>query len=496
MIDLTVTAPAGDRSHDRRTLALVVLCAGMLMIILDQTITNVALPSIRRDLGFSPSGLAWVVNAYLVTFGGLLLLAGRLGDLVGRTRVFAAGLSLFTAASLACGLSTSSGMLVAARFVQGAGGAVTSAVILGMIVSLFPEPGEQGRAIGVYSFVAAGGAAVGLLAGGVLTQALSWHWIFFVNVPIGLATLVASRVVLFPERGPGLRAGADVAGGVLVTAGLMLTVTAIVGAAEHGWASGRTLGLGAVSLLLLAGFVARQARAAHPLLPLRLFRSRAVTGANVVQMFMVAGMFGFLFVGTLYMQEVLRYDEIETGLAIVPVALGIGALSLGPSPRLVARFGARAVLLPGLALIVAGLALLARAPADAVYAVDLLPVTLLLGVGAGLVLPALMTLAMSGATPADSGLASGLVNTTQQVGGALGLAVLATLSSSRSDALAAEGEGRVDALLGGYHLAFGAAAASVVVAIALAVAVLRPVGAAAPTGAAEEPDLTSEAAAA
>jgi MFS family permease len=245
----------------------------------------------------------------------------------------------------------------------------------------------------------------------VLTQALSWHWIFFVNVPIGFATLVAARIVLVPERGPGLQAGADVAGGVLVTAGLMLTVTAIVGAAEHGWASGRTLGLGAVSLLLLAGFVARQARAAHPLLPLRLFRSRAVTGANVVQMFMVAGMFGFLFIGTLYMQEVLRYDEIETGLAIVPVALGSGALSLGPSPRLVARFGARAVLLPGLALIVAGLALLARAPADAVYAVDLLPVTLLLGVGAGLVLPALMTLAMSGATPADSGLASGLVNT-------------------------------------------------------------------------------------
>jgi MFS family permease len=282
MTDPIVTAPAGDPGHDRRTLALVVLCAGMLMIILDQTITNVALPSIRRDLGFSPSGLAWVVNAYLVAFGGLLLLAGRLGDLVGRTRVFAAGLALFTAASLACGLATSSGMLVAARFVQGAGGALTSSVILGMIVTLFPEPGEQGRAIGVYSFVAAGGAAVGLLAGGVLTHALSWHWIFFVNVPIGLATLVAARVVLAPERGPGLRGGADVTGGVLVTAGLMLTVTTIVGAAEHGWGSGRTLGLGAVSLLLLAGFVARQARAAHPLLPLRLLRSRAVTGANVV----------------------------------------------------------------------------------------------------------------------------------------------------------------------------------------------------------------------
>jgi EmrB/QacA subfamily drug resistance transporter len=496
MTDPIVTAPAGDPGHDRRTLALVVLCAGMLMIILDQTITNVALPSIRRDLGFSPSGLAWVVNAYLVAFGGLLLLAGRLGDLVGRTRVFAAGLALFTAASLACGLATSSGMLVAARFVQGAGGALTSSVILGMIVTLFPEPGEQGRAIGVYSFVAAGGAAVGLLAGGVLTHALSWHWIFFVNVPIGLATLVAARVVLAPERGPGLRGGADVTGGVLVTAGLMLTVTTIVGAAEHGWGSSRTLGLGAVSLLLLAGFVARQARAAHPLLPLRLLRSRAVTGANVVQMFTVAGMFGFLFIGTLYMQEVLGYDEIETGLAIVPVAVAVGALSLGLSPRLIARFGARAVLLPGLALIVGGLALLARAPADAVYAVDLLPVTLLLGVGAGLVLPALMTLAMSGATPADSGLASGLVNTTQQVGGALGLAVLATLSSSRSDALAAGGEGRAEALLGGYHLAFGVAAASVVVAIALAVAVLRPAAATAPAGAAEEPDLGSEPAAA
>ncbi|HET6951273.1 MAG TPA: MFS transporter [Acidimicrobiales bacterium] len=469
---MTVTTPDAP-GRDRRSLALVILCTGMLMIILDQTIINVALPAIRRDLGFSQSGLAWVVNAYLIAFGGLLLLAGRLGDLVGRTRIFVAGLGLFTAASLACGLATSAGMLVAARFVQGAGGALTSAVILGMIVTLFPEPGEQGRAIGVYSFVASGGAAAGLLTGGVLTQALSWHWVFFVNVPIGLVTLVAARRVLAAEQGGGLRAGADVAGGVLVTAGLMLAVYTIVETAGQGWASTHTLGFGAASLALLAGFVVRQARAAHPLLPLRVLRSRNVTGANLVQMFMVAGMLGFLFIGTLYLQEVLGYDEIGTGLAIVPVAVSIGALSLGASPRLNARFGPRTVLVPGLLLIVAGLSLLTHAPAEADYAVDLLPVTLLLGVGAGLGLPALMTLAMSGATPEDSGLASGLVNTTQQVGAALGLAVLASLSSARTGSLGAGGAGPTAALLGGYHLAFGVAAASVAIAVVLALVVLR-----------------------
>ena len=327
-----------DRS---RWLALVVLCAGMLMIILDGTIVNVALPAIQDDLGFAQSDLAWVVNAYLIAFGGLLLLAGRLGDLIGRRRVFLTGLTLFTAASLLCGLADSQAMLIGARFAQGIGGAMTSAVILGMIVTMFPEPREQAKAIGVYSFVASAGASIGLLAGGVLTQALSWHWIFFVNVPIGIATGVLALRLLAPEAGAGLRAGADVLGAVLVTGALMLGVYTIVQAGEHGWGSLQTLGLGAVSLALLGGFVARQATAATPLLPLRLLRSRPVAGANAVQVLMVGGLFGVFFLGVLYLQRVLGYDAIEIGLAFLPVSLGIGILSLGFSARLVMRFGPR-----------------------------------------------------------------------------------------------------------------------------------------------------------
>ncbi|HEX8802629.1 MAG TPA: DHA2 family efflux MFS transporter permease subunit [Acidimicrobiales bacterium] len=476
------SVPASDRS---RTLALVVLCAGMLMNILDQTIVSVALPSIQADLGFSQSGLAWVVNAYLIPFGGLLLLAGRLGDLVGRTRVFLAGLVVFTAASLLCGLATSPGLLVGARFLQGVGGALTSAVILGMIVRLYPEPGGQGRAIGAFSFAAAAGGSIGLIVGGLLTQALSWHWIFFVNVPIGLLVLAAARRLLARDRGLGLAAGADVAGGALVTSGLMLGVYAIVGAADRGWLDATTLAVGGSSLALLAAFAVRQATAARPLLPLRLLRSRDVSGANAVQVLLVAGMFGFQFTSALYLQRVLGYEAAQVGLAILPAAVAIGALSLGASARLGARFGSRAVLLPGLALIVVGLALLARVPVDGRYAADVLPGVLLAGVGFGLGFPALTTLAMSGASADDSGLASGLFNTTQQVGGALGLAVLATLAAARTDSLAAAGGGTAAALTGGYRLAFGVAAGLAATALVLAAVVLRrprpaPAGAIAP----------------
>ncbi len=459
----------------RRWPALMVLCAGMLMIILDQTILNVALPSIQRDLGFSASGLAWVVNAYLVAFGGLLLLAGRLGDLVGRRRVFVAGLATFTGASLVCGLSTGPALLIGARFVQGAGGALTSSVVLGMVVTLFPNPAERTRAIGVYSFVAAAGGAIGLLAGGLVAQALSWHWVFFVNVPIGAAALVMARRLLAPDGPgvPGLRQGADALGGALVTAALMLGVYTIVGTAGRGWASPVTLGLGAAVVALLVAFVVRQARAPRPVLPLRIFRSRAVVGANVVQMLMVAGLFGFLFLGALYLQRVLGYDQIRTGVAMVPVAVAIGALSLGVTARLIVRFGARTVLIPGLVLVAVGLAMLARAPVDARYLVDLLPVMLVLGLGGGLALPSLMTLAMADAGDDDSGLASGLVNTTQQVGGALGLAVLATLSASRTATLRAGGASAPPALPGGYHLAFVVGAGLVVAALVVAVTVLR-----------------------
>jgi EmrB/QacA subfamily drug resistance transporter len=464
---------ASDRS---RWIALVVLCVGMLMIVLDQTIVNVALPSIQNDLGFSQSSLAWVVNAYLIAFGGLLLLAGRLGDLIGQRRIFLIGLGVFTAASLLCGVAQSQEVLVGARFVQGVGGALTSAVILGMIVTMFPEPREQAKAIGVYSFVASAGASIGLLLGGVLTQALNWHWIFFVNLPIGLATaLIAARVV-HRDEGIGLGRGADIPGAVLLTAGLMLGVYTILEAGDYGWTSAETLGLGGIALALIGGFVSRQARAANPLIPLRIFRSRNVSGANIVQALMVAGLFGIFFLGSLYMQRVLGYDALEIGLAFLPVALLIGVLSLGFSARLNTRFGARATLLPGLALLVVGLVLFTQVPVDGEYLVDILPSMVLIGIGAGLSFPSLMTLAMSGATQSDSGLASGLVNTSLQVGGAFGLAVLATLSTTRSDNLIASGEPTASALTSGYHLAFVIAAGLVVAAVAVALTVLQPEG--------------------
>lgn len=476
------TVPStGPGAGGSRRLALVVLSAGTLMIILSETIVNVALRSIQSDLGFSQSSLAWVVNAYLIAFGGLLLLAGRLGDLLGRRRVFIAGLAVFATASLLSGLSGTQEMLIATRFVQGIGGAMTSAVALGMIVTMFPEPRERARAIGVYSFIGAAGASIGVLAGGVITQALNWHWVFFVNVPIGVATLALAARVLRPERGIGFGKGADIAGATLVTAGLMLGVFTIVDAADYGWASAHTLGFGAVSLLLLAAFVARQATAANPLLPLRIFRSRQVSGANLAQALMVAGMFGFQFLSALYLQEVLGYSPAQTGLAFIPITVAIGAISLGLAGPLNTRFGPRAVLLAGLALLVAGLALLARTPVDGNYVADVLPAMVLLGVGAGLALPPVTMLAMSGATASDSGLASGLANTTQQVGGALGLAALATLATSRTDRLLATGHDTASALTGGYHLAFGIGAALVVAAMILAATVLRSHTATPPT---------------
>jgi EmrB/QacA subfamily drug resistance transporter len=459
----------------RRWISLYVLCMGMLMIVLDATVVNVALPSIQSDLGFTQSGLAWVVNAYLISFGGLLLLAGRLGDLASRKGMFLAGLAVFTVASLLCGLAGSQILLVAARFVQGAGGAMTSAVILGMIVTMFPEPREQAKAIGVFAFVASAGGAVGLLVGGVLTQSISWHWIFFVNVPVGIATAVIAGRLIEADRGIGFRDGADVPGAVLLTGSLMLGVYTIVSpAAEYGWGAGRTLALGALSLALLVAFVAREATAKNPLIPLRIFRSRNVAGSNIVQVLSVAGMFGMFFLGALYLQRILGYDALQTGLAFLPVTILMGILSVRYTDRLVMRFGARKLVLSGLVLFMAGLALFTRAPIGGGYVVDVLPVMVLLGVGAGLCFPALMTLAMSGATPEDAGLASGLINTTAQVGGALGLAVLATLSAARSGALVGAGEPTAAALTSGYHLAFGIGAGLVLVAIAVAVTVLKP----------------------
>jgi EmrB/QacA subfamily drug resistance transporter len=463
-----------DNNDKSRWIALYVLCAGVLMIVLDVTVVNVALPSIQTDLGFSTSSLAWVVNAYLIAFGGLLLLAGRFGDLVGRRSVLLVGLAIFTTASMLCGLSQSQTMLVLARFVQGAGGAMTSAVILGMIVTMFPAPHDQAKAIGVYAFVASAGGAVGLLAGGVITQAINWHWIFFVNVPVGIATAVAITRLLPRDQGIGIGEGADIPGAVLITSALMLGVYTIVKpAAEHGWGASRTLLLGAISIVLLAIFLAREATAAKPLMPLRIFRSRNVAGANLIQVFSVAGMFGMFFLGALYMQRVLHYDALEIGLAFLPVTLIMGTLSVRYSQPLVMRFGARNLMFPGLGLIGVGLLWFMRAPVHGSYITGIFPVMVLFGTGAGVCFPALMGLAMSGATPSDAGLASGLVNTTAQVGGALGLAVLATLSASHSDKLLQDGHSTAVALTSGYHLAFGIGAALIGCAILVALTVVR-----------------------
>jgi len=475
------------RTRDARWLALTVLCAGTLMTILDGTIVTVALPSIRSDLGFSQSSLAWVVNAYMIAFGGLLLLAGRLGDLAGRKRMFVAGLAVFTAASLWCGLSGSQAMLIVARFVQGAGAAMTTAVVLGMVINMFPEPALRARAIGVYSFAGAAGASVGVLAGGIITQAVNWHWIFFVNVPLGVAAIAAAARLIAPDRGIGLRAGADAAGAVLVTGGLMLGVDTVVETTRYGWASPRTLAFAAVSAALLGGFVWRQATAARPLLPLRVFRSRDVAAANVVQALMVAGMLGFQFVLPLYLRRVLGYSPAATGLAFLPITVAIAAVSLGAAPRLNTRFGARAMLLASLPLLAAGLALLTRVSGHERFATGLLPVLLLLGIGAGLALPAVMTLVMSATSAEDTGVISGLANTTQQVGGAVGVAVAATLATWRTSLLLAEGRPAAPALTAGYHLAFGVGAALVVAALLVAVALLRPARPAAPAPAQASP---------
>jgi EmrB/QacA subfamily drug resistance transporter len=479
-----VGTPTGtDR---RRWLALYVLCAGMLMIVLDATIVNVALPSIQNSLHFSQNNLAWVVNAYLIPFGGLLLLAGRIGDLIGRRRIFLIGLTIFTAASLICAMSESQGTLIAARFIQGVGGALASAVILGMIVTMFPQPREQAKAIGVYGFVASAGGSIGLLAGGALTEAISWHWIFLINLPIGVATAFGAMRLVEGGAGIGLGEGADIPGAALITVALMLGVYTILGVNEHGWSSPQTLALGAIAATLLSLFVIRQARAANPLMPLRLFRSRNVAGANAIQALLVAGMFGMFFLGALYMQRVLGYDSLEVGLAFLPTTIVMGAMSLGFSERLIMRFGPRTTLIPGVVAIGIGLLLFARTPLAASYLTDLLPPMLLIGAGVGTAFPSLMTLAMSGATASDSGLASGLVNTSMQVGGAIGLAVLATLATQRSSALLGAGASPAAALNGGYHLAYLVGAGLVAVAVCLAIGVLRA-GAPAVTAKAAEP---------
>jgi len=489
-------APASTPATDDRSrwLALYVLCAGVLMIVLDATVVNVALPSIQDDLGFSSSSLAWVVNAYLIAFGSSLLLAGRLGDLMGRRNIFLAGMAIFTGLSLVCGLAPTQGVLVGARFFQGIGGAMTAAVALGMIVTMFPEPREQAKAIGVYAFVASAGGSVGLIAGGVLTQALSWHWIFFINIPIGIFTAVMAIRLVTKDRGIGFAGGADIPGAVLIVSSLMLGVYTIVSPAEQkGWGASLTIGLGILTVLLLVAFIVREATAKNPLVPLRIFKSRNVSGANLIQGMAVVGMFGIFFLGALYVQRVLGYDALQTGLAFLPTTICMGTLSIRYSERLIMRFGARQVVIPGLVMIMLALILFTQSPVDGGYWLHVLPVMILLGTGAGAAFPALAALAMSGATPEDAGLASGLVNTSAQVGGAIGLALLATFSASRTTALLNDGNSHLEALNGGYHLAYWIGAGFVLAAIAVAFFMLENVKppAHAPEGGADpaaEPD--------
>jgi EmrB/QacA subfamily drug resistance transporter len=482
-MDTNTTTTSGTDLRASRWLALIVLCLGDLMIVLDTTIVNVALPSIRDDLGFSETSLAWVVNAYLLTFGGFLLLGGRLGDLYGHRRLFLGGIALFTLASAACGLANSQALLVAARAVQGLGGAVVSAVALSLIASMFTEPGERAKAMGVFGFVAAGGGSVGVLLGGVLTDALDWHWIFLVNLPIGIAVYALSHVLLPASRGPAGTRRLDVAGAVTVTASLMLAVYAIVNGNQAGWGSAQTIGLLAGAAALFAVFLAVEGRVRAPLVPLGLFRSRNVSTANVVGVLWAAAMFAWFFLSALYLQQVLGYTPLEVGLAFLPTTLIMGAFSLGLSANLVMRFGIRAPLGVGLALSAVGLALLARAPVGGEFAADVLPSMILLGIGAGMSFNPLILAAMGDVSPAESGLASGVVNTSFMMGGALGLAVLAAVADARTESLTDDGEGLLAALTGGYHAAFWIGAAFAAVGAALATVLLRPVPA--PAGEAE-----------
>ena len=475
---------------DRRWIALLILCLGDLMIVLDVTIVGVALPSIRADLGFSEESLAWVVNAYLITFGGFLLLGGRLGDLLGHRTLFLAGVSLFTAASAICGFASSQGSLIAARAVQGVGGAIVSAVALSLMMTLFTEPGERAKAMGIFGFVASGGGSLGVLLGGILTDALDWHWIFLVNVPVGILVIFLTLVVISDARVTTTAKRLDAAGAVTVTASLMIAVYAIVKGNDVGWLTGRTLGLLAVSGVLLAVFLAIERRVRSPLVPLRLFRLRNIAVSNAVGVLWAGAMFAWFFLTALYLQLVLGYSPLQVGLAFLPGNLIMGALSIGLSAKLVLRFGIRPPLGAGLLFASLGLLLLARAPLDGNFPIDVLPSMILLGLGAGIAFNPVLLAAMSDVEPSEAGLASGLVNTAFMMGGALGLAVLASLAASRSDALLADGESRAAALTCGYHVAFLTGAIFAASAAALGTLLLRdrmPQAAEEPDEAAGEP---------
>jgi EmrB/QacA subfamily drug resistance transporter len=460
-------------SDIRRWVALVVVCLGQLMVMLDSTIVNVALPAMQRDLGFTPANLTWVVNSYLIAYGSFLLVAGRAGDLIGRRKIFLTGVFVFTAASVDAGLAHDVTNLLAARFFQGLGGSLSGGVIIALIVTSFQKPVERAQAMSVFTFVIAGGGSLGLLLGGMLTQWVNWHWIFFINLPIGIATIVLGAWLIEENPGLGLRQGVDIAGAILITAALMLGVYAIVTAADQGWTSVHTLGFGGASLALVAAFVALQARLRNPLMPLRILRLRSLTGASAARAFLVAGMFTNFFIGALYLQHVKGFSAFTTGLAFLPTTLMLAVLSAGVTARLMGRFGPRNLLLVGLVTIGSGLLLLAGANEQASYFPRIFAAYLLLGLGGGMSFMPLLTISMSEVPAADAGLASGFGNVTMQVGGAIGLASLGTISTGHAKALVAQGDSLRAALAGGYQLGFLLAAISVAIALGVALIVLR-----------------------
>jgi EmrB/QacA subfamily drug resistance transporter len=457
----------------RRWVALAVVCLAQLMTVLDTTIVNVALPAIQRDLHFSQESLTWVVNAFLITFGSFLLLAGRLGDLLGRRRVFLAGIALFTVASALCGFAPSQGFLIGARFLQGLGAALSASVTLAIVVTEFPEPAERAKAMSAYVFVAVSGGSLGLLAGGILTQAVNWHWIFFVNLPIGLIAFLLGAALIPADRGLGIEHGIDWLGSVLVTGALATAVYAILQATTHGWGSAQVLGYGAVALALLGAFAALESRLANPILPPHVLRLRGLISSSVVRGLLVTGMYATFFLGSLYLERVLGFSSLSTGAAFLPWTLTVAALSLGVTARLMGRFGAVRTLVPGLAAVAAGLVLLATAGVHTSFFPTIFIAYFLIGLGAGTSFMPLLAIAMADVPPSDAGLGSGIVNVSQQLSGALGLAVLGTLATNRTHALQFQGHSLASSLVGGYHVAFALGALCLVAGIALALALLR-----------------------
>jgi EmrB/QacA subfamily drug resistance transporter len=457
----------------RRWIALGVVCLAMLMNTLDGSVVNVALPAIQSDLNFSQSNLSWVVNAYLITFGSFLLLSGRLGDLIGRKRVFLTGVAIFTLASVVCGLAEDQIVLIAARFAQGLGGAVSSSVIIALIITEFPEPMERARAMSAYIFTAVGGGSVGLLVGGVLTQTVNWHWIFFINIPIGVVTFVLGAMLLEESEGTGLDRHVDVLGSILVTAALMVGIYAIVKATEYGWGSAHTLGLGAVAVGLMTAFVVLESRIANPIMPLSVFKIPGLAASSAVRGFLSAGMWATFFLGALYLERVLGFGALDTGLAFMPLTIAVAVLSTGLTAKLLARFGAMRVMIPGLLLVVAALLLLTTAGPHSSYFPKVAVAFFLFGLGSGASFIPLLSIAMAKVPREDAGIASGIVNVSMQISAAIGLALLATISTDRAQTLTAQGASLPDALTGGYHLAFLAAAGCVTVGVGLALLLLR-----------------------